>query len=145
MFLLEAMVARAQKALAMVAAMLLFLQGTAASASALACMKACAEAGKAQVPACHGKQRSAPACQSKVGCDGSCSYVCSPDKDRAVLSPVAAFQLQTIVIVAVIPAGAQPVFTDHTEEPALFVTDSSPPQGHFCASHSLRAPPSLSA
>jgi hypothetical protein len=129
----------------MVAAMLLFLQGTAAAASALACMKACSEAAAASAPACHGEPSSKPDCQSKKGCNGSCSYVCSPDKDKSVPIPATTVQIQTIVVAAIMPTAVQQVFTEHTEEPELFETDSSPPKGHYYASHSLRAPPSLRA
>lgn len=129
----------------MVAAMLLFLQGTAAAASSLACMKACSEAQSASAPSCHGEQKAKPACQSKKGCDGSCSYVCSPDKGKAVPIPATTVQIQTIVVAAIMPTAVQQVFTEHTEEPELFETDSSPPTRHFYASHSLRGPPSLRA
>lgn len=129
----------------MVAAMLLFLQGTASAASALACMKACSEAQSASTPSCHGEQKAKPACQPEQGCDGACAYVCSPDKDKAVPVADTTVQHQTVVVAAVLPTVVEHVFIEPVEEPELLETDSSPPFGRFYASHSLRAPPSSCA
>ncbi|MEX2243961.1 MAG: hypothetical protein WD716_08965 [Fimbriimonadaceae bacterium] len=141
------MVTRLRLGLAIGCTVLLLVQGTVAAASALACMMACdlAKASRAQGQSCHGEKKAEPKCQSEQGCDGACSYVCSPEKFTATPSSAYTIQVLSFDVPAVLPLATDKQVYVPVVEPELFQTDSSPPLRSAVSTHSLRAPPVLSA
>jgi hypothetical protein len=110
-------------------------------------MKACdqAKASQAQGPSCHGEKKAEPECQSEQGCDGACSYVCTPDKFTATPTSAFTVQVPSFDVPAVLSLATDRQVYVPVVEPELFQTDSSPPLRSPVSSHSLRAPPALSA
>lgn len=142
------MLRRFRLVMALASVAILLLQGTVASAAALACMRACAEKESASCqpaqPSCHSGGEKASKSQ-KHDCDGACSSVCSSDKSKATPIKGLTFQIPSFEIPAVLPAMAVNEFGIPETAPDLYETDSSPPRPSPVSTHSLRAPPTPSA
>lgn len=132
------MLGRLRTVVAVCGAALVLFQGAASGVIGAACLQACEQAKS--VPACH-KQEDGP----KLGCGGSCDYLCAPDKATAMPALALTVSIPTFDVVAVMPAPAPKFAAVAAVEPALYETDSSPPARPVVSCHSLRAPPALGA
>jgi hypothetical protein len=134
--------------LALASVAILLLQGSLASAAALACMKACEAKGaascQASQPSCHGGGRKADKAQEH-DCDGACGSICSTDKSKATSIEGLSFKVPSFEIAAVVPEPVKCVVGIPEAAPELHETDSSPPRTAPDSTHSLRAPPTRRA